>query len=191
MNILQRILKTTQKEAHPTVEELKTSIQKMEEDLQSLRAELEKSLLSLEALEKKEESPTRPLAAGQETAPTKTQTEQGIGVLKDSISELEVQVRVLRARVMVSSTTNTIKKQMAQLSSMGSVTLLENQKEKEATRGERPSSGDSTGTPQKPNQEPGQPLAACTPQAFTPKADALQEKSGLTPNGPESAAERP
>jgi methyl-accepting chemotaxis protein len=144
MNILQRILKSNQKKAHPSVEELKTAIQQMEEDLRQLLVQLEENKENL-------------AVPGQEGQPAPDGRERVAQTLKDTINELEVQLRVLRSRVMVSSATNTINHQMAQLSTLGSVTLLQNQKENAAAGLASPQAGDKTSSSPEADQAPGQP----------------------------------
>ncbi|WP_210486059.1 hypothetical protein [Rufibacter aurantiacus] len=185
MTILQHIFNIGTSEAHPSVEELKEPIQKAEQAIRDMRLELEKNVRALETLGK-EETNAGSISEGPDSGKpshTRAELEQNNKALKTNLRKNEMQLRVLKSRVTVSSATKTINRQMAQLNSPGSLTLLENLR-REGTAGQSQTQGsgengsetkDQTGAPEKPQD-------ASTAQAFTQKADALNEKLGLAPS---------
>ncbi|WP_035562083.1 PspA/IM30 family protein [Hymenobacter sp. IS2118] len=187
MNILNRLFKIGQSEAHAAVNHLEDPINLTEQGLRDLRQDLDKSLHGLaevkamairarnegegfrtkasdyenkavlllqrahkgdmdaaeadrlagEALLKKAENEAQ--AARAATDQTKfehsaAQMDQNVSTLKSTISQWENELRTLKARVTVSTATITINKQLAQLDSSGTVSLLERMKEKIAVQ---------------------------------------------------------
>ncbi|OGX86666.1 phage shock protein A [Hymenobacter lapidarius] len=187
MNILNRLFKIGQSEAHAAVNQFEDPIKMTEQGLRDLRQDLDKSLHGLaevramairarnegesfrtkaadyeskavlllqrahkgdlnateadrlagEALLKKAENDAQ--AARAATDQTKfehsaAQMDQNVSTLKSTISQWENELRTLKARVTVSTATITINKQLAQLDSSGTVSLLERMKEKIAVQ---------------------------------------------------------
>ncbi|GGK86655.1 PspA/IM30 family protein [Rufibacter glacialis] len=176
MTILQRIFTLGQPEAHPSVEELKEPIKRTEQGIREMRLELEKNVRALETLAREAIGPESWAPAPQDRA----DLEGKINALKVSLRKWEMELRVLKARVTVSNATKTINRQMAQLNSPGSLTLLENLKEKEASAQAQFSGGSLSGK-EEPAKATEKPQASCTAQAFSQKADALNDRLGPTP----------
>lgn len=89
--------------------------------------------LATEALMKKQESERRAAEAGQEKAKFEQSVEQmqhNIRTLKNNIGKWENELKTLKARVKVSSATKKLNKQMAQLDSSDTVSMLERMREK-------------------------------------------------------------
>ncbi|WP_310395392.1 PspA/IM30 family protein [Hymenobacter sp.] len=187
MNILNRLFKIGQSEAHAAVNQLEDPINLTEQGLRDLRQDLDKSLhglaevkamairarnegeayrakaadyenkavlllqrahrgemaaaeadrLASEALLKKAENDAQAARAATDQEKferSAAQMDQSVGTLKATISQWENELKTLRARVTVSKATITINKQLAQLDSSGTVTLLERMKEKIAVQ---------------------------------------------------------
>jgi phage shock protein A len=187
MNILQRLFKIGQSEAHSAVNQLEDPIKLTEQGLRDLRQDLDKSLhglaevkamvirarnegegyrakaadyenkavlllqrahkgdldraeadrLATEALLKKTENDahaTRSATDQERFAKSAAQLDQSVQTLKSTISQWENELKTLKARVTVSTATVNINKQLAQLDSSGTVTLLERMKEKVAVQ---------------------------------------------------------
>ncbi|ALI99979.1 PspA/IM30 family protein [Rufibacter tibetensis] len=187
MNILQRIFNLGQARVHPSVEQLNEPIRRTEKEIQELQVELEKSKLALKEAKarlirsqkglNRQADPEEQLVA----APSVAQLEQNIESLKTTIKQWEMQVRVLRSRVMVKSTTKTIDQQMSQINPEGSVVLLEHLKEKEAATGHPMASRDFVGNQSQRRAEENK--KACTAQNFAQKADVLNKQFNFPSSG--------
>jgi len=187
MNILNRLFKIGQSEAHSAVNQLEDPIKMTEQGLRDLRQDLDKSLHGLaevkamairarneaeaarakaadyenkavlllqrahrgeldateadrlagEALVKKAENEAQAAHAGtnlQKFEQSAAQMDQNVQTLKSTISQWENELKTLKARVTVSTATININKQLAQLDSSGTVSLLERMKEKIAVQ---------------------------------------------------------
>ncbi|WP_426060965.1 PspA/IM30 family protein [Hymenobacter sp. B1770] len=187
MNILNRLFKIGQSEAHSAVNQLEDPIKMTEQGLRDLRQDLDKSLHGLaevkamvirarnegesfrtkasdyeskavqllqrahkgdldateadrlagEALLKKAENEAQAARAAtdqQKFELSAAQLDQNVSTLKSTISQWENELKTLKARVTVSAATITINKQLAQLDSSGTVSLLERMKEKIAVQ---------------------------------------------------------
>ncbi len=187
MNILNRLFKIGQSEAHAAVNQLEDPIKLTEQGLRDLRQDLDKSLHGLaevkamairarnegesfrtkaadyeskavlllqrahkgdidaaeadrlagEALLKKAENEAQAARTAADQAKfehSAAQMDQNVSTLKSTISQWENELRTLKARVTVSTATITINKQLAQLDSSGTVSLLERMKEKIAVQ---------------------------------------------------------
>ncbi|SFQ59838.1 PspA/IM30 family protein [Hymenobacter arizonensis] len=187
MNILNRLFKIGQSEAHSAVNQLEDPIKMTEQGLRDLRQDLDKSLHGLaevkamairarnegesfrtkasdyeskavlllqrahkgdmdaaeadrlagEALLKKAENEAQAARAATEQEKfehSAAQMDQNVSTLKSTISQWENELKTLKARVTVSTATITINKQLAQLDSSGTVSLLERMKEKIAVQ---------------------------------------------------------
>ena len=187
MNILQRLFKIGQSEAHAAVNQLEDPIKLTEQGLRDLRQDLDKALhglaevkamairarneaegyrtkaadyeskavlllqrahkgdldlgeadrLATEALLKKAENEAHAARSAQDQAKfeqSAAQVDQSMQTLKATIGQWENELKTLKARVMVSTATATINKQLAQLDSSGTVALLERMKEKVAVQ---------------------------------------------------------
>jgi phage shock protein A len=187
MNILNRLFKIGQSEAHSAVNQLEDPIKMTEQGLRDLRQDLDKSLHGLaevkamairarnegesfrtkasdyeskavqllqrahkgdmdaneadrlagEALLKKAENEAQAARAAtdqQKFELSAAQMDQNVSTLKSTISQWENELKTLKARVTVSTATITINKQLAQLDSSGTVSLLERMKEKIAVQ---------------------------------------------------------
>lgn len=91
--------------------------------------------LAKEALTKKEEAQKNVDRASEETAKFDKNVEQlqsTINRIKSNISNWENELKTLKARVKVSDATKNVNKQMAELDSAGTVSMLERMKEKVA-----------------------------------------------------------
>jgi phage shock protein A len=91
--------------------------------------------LASEALTKKTEHEahaTRTAHDQQQFEQSAQQLDQNVQTLKQTISQWENELKTLKARAAVSAATKTINKQLAQLDSSGTVSLLERMKEKVA-----------------------------------------------------------
>jgi phage shock protein A len=187
MNILNRLFKIGQSEAHSAVNQLEDPIKMTEQGLRDLRQDLDKSLHGLaevkamairarnegesfrtkasdyeskavqllqrahkgdmdtaeadrlagEALLKKAENEAQAARSAtdqQKFELSAAQMDQNVSTLKSTISQWENELKTLKARVTVSTATITINKQLAQLDSSGTVSLLERMKEKIAVQ---------------------------------------------------------
>jgi phage shock protein A len=187
MNILQRLFKIGQSEAHAAVNQLEDPIKLTEQGLRDLRQDLDKALhglaevkamairarneaegyrtkaadyeskavlllqraykgdldlgeadrLATEALLKKAENEAHATRSAQDQAKfeqSAAQLDQSVQTLKTTIGQWENELKTLKARVMVSTATATINKQLAQLDSSGTVALLERMKDKVAAQ---------------------------------------------------------
>ena len=187
MNILNRLFKIGQSEAHAAVNQLEDPINLTEQGLRDLRRDLDKSLHGLaevkamvirarnegngfqskaadyeskavlllqrahkgemdsaeadrlagEALLKKAENEAQATRAAADQArfeQSAAQMDQNVQTLKATISKWENELKTLKARVTVSTATININKQLAQLDSSGTVSLLERMKEKIAVQ---------------------------------------------------------
>lgn len=89
--------------------------------------------LAKEALIKKEESQknaTRTSAEAEKLNTSVAQLEKNINSIKSNISKWENELKTLKARVKVSNATKNLNKQMAEIDSSSTVSLLERMKEK-------------------------------------------------------------
>ena len=95
----------------------------------------ESDRLAQEALVRKEEKLTQAKHSAQEAEKIQgsiQQLESNISQLKSTINNWENELKTLKARVKVSSAKTTLNKQMAELDSTGTVSMLERMKEKAA-----------------------------------------------------------
>ncbi len=183
MNILKRLMKIGQAEAHSAINQVEDPIVMSEQAIRDLRADLDKSLealaqvkamgyrarneaeefksksadyaekamlllkkaqqgdmpmtdaerLAKEALIKKEEADgqvTRALGEKEKFETNVAQMEGNITNLKQHISKWENELRTLRARVKVADATKDLNKQLSQMDSSGTVSMLERMKDK-------------------------------------------------------------
>ncbi|NQY29409.1 MAG: PspA/IM30 family protein [Flavobacteriaceae bacterium] len=89
--------------------------------------------LAKEALIKKEEShknATRTSADAEKFNTSVAQLEKNVGEIKSNISKWENELKTLKARIKVSKATKNLNKQMAEIDSSSTVSLLERMKEK-------------------------------------------------------------
>jgi len=89
--------------------------------------------LAKEALIKKEESQknaTRTTAEAEKFNTSVAQLEKNVNSIKSNISKWENELKTLKARVKVSNATKNLNKQMAEIDSSSTVSLLERMKEK-------------------------------------------------------------
>jgi len=89
--------------------------------------------LAKEALIKKEEShknATRTSAEAEKFSTSVAQLEKNVNSIKSNISKWENELKTLKARVKVSNATKNLNKQMAEIDSSSTVSLLERMKEK-------------------------------------------------------------
>jgi len=183
MNILKRLMKIGQAEAHSAVDKVEDPIAMSEQAIRDLRADLDKNLealaqvkamgirarneaeeytakagdfeekamlllqkaqtgampandadrLAKEALIKREEATGQVNRALGEKVKFETnvaQMEANITSLKQHISKWENELRTLRARVKVASATKDLNRQLSQMDSSGTVSMLERMKDK-------------------------------------------------------------
>lgn len=89
--------------------------------------------LATEALNKKQESESQAKSAEQNAAKIDgnlTQLEQNIKKLRSNVGHYENELKTLKARAKVSQATTKLNKQMAQIDSTGTISMLEKMKEK-------------------------------------------------------------
>ena len=234
MNILNRLFKIGQSEAHAAVNQLEDPINMTEQGLRDLRQDLDKSLhglaevkamvirarnegesfrakaldyenkavlllqrahkgdlppseadrLASEALLKKSENEAQAALSAQNQAQfekSAAQMDQNVQTLKQTISQWENELKTLKARATVSTATKNINKQLAQLDSSGTVTLLERMKEKIAVEEALAESyGEIANESKSIDQEINKALGTANTGKAAEELQALKAKLGLT-----------
>lgn len=139
--------------------------------------------LASEALIKKTENETqatRAAADQRQFEASAQQLDQNVQTLKQTISKWENELKTLKARVTVSTATKTINKQLAQLDSSGTVTLLERMKEKIAVEEALAESyGEIARESKSIDQEIDKALGQTAGSQATADLQALKQKLGL------------
>jgi len=139
--------------------------------------------LASEALVKKEENAkhsARSKVEKEKFDESISSMDANIKRLKQQISHYENELKTLKARVKVSSATKNINKQMAQLDSSGTVTMLERMKEKVAQEEALAESyGEIANESRSVDDEIDKAVAGAENTKATDELQALKEKLGL------------
>jgi len=121
--------------SRPKAPDNSAQIRAAEEQSAELKRQQEEARMAKEALAQKDSAEKQLLRAKEESAKFDNSVEQiqkSIQTIKANIGNWENELKTLKARVKVSNATKNLNKQMAELDSTGTVSMLERMKEKVA-----------------------------------------------------------